>query len=1126
MASTLPSLNYTTPEEFVNYYYEKLKTDLNVYDLQISKVGFVGYLLNLLGYTHFDLKTYYDNLFKEAFVGTSQTEESQYLHAATYGYIPSFASASIATGTIEFDMVNWLPRRQPDVVRREVIVGYDNSTGVYIPTSSLFKIDNFQFLIDSIYKFVEIEDNGSYYYYVDIVTSDGTKSTLPSPSSTISAPLYSTSQYVKKEISFTLKPYNYGSYQTYYFGIDSGYYLSDLEVYVTESGSSSEEEYDVEYTKYLAKSNDTTVFLRKITSTNYVIEFGSGIRGKWISDASIRLIIKSTRGTAGNLIDKTSQKLAIVGDVLAFDYVLASGGQLISLSPNPIVMQQPLVDFDYSESGSDPLSGEDLRDEIINYIQTRDNMISQRDFYNIAESYFDDFKFLFKKFNVFDNIFHLCRSFRDRNQTIIYTTNYTDTVMYLEATTLPTFNISAVAGTTGSGTLPADTYGYIVIAMDDWGRSSPSIEVSDVVGPGEDSITITWDHVPYATKYRVYGRTPAFHDQYWEVAATTPPSVTYSYVDDGTAGILDTEPTTYELQDIFYRPEFTVNSRDFISPFIYKGNTRMNYYDGYLMRDLSRVEFADIVEELSVIGTGFDIPMVYLNLEYDESTFKTNIKLKSYQTISDLVFTISIYGDDLTITNKRMVCYPLSNNYFEYEYADVDSFGIFEGEIQIEVKGGTSDSLVTHNYENFTIGAGTRTLLIKFNDSSVGYTDPFTTVTLTTGTPTAATLVADINSAIHSTVAEVWADDDGNNHIMITPPSGGTVANVFIAATGSTCLAALGLTGDDSTPAILNGPLTTTKFTCTTDKFYQLVDISDQLKLMRYNVANTSYVINIPIMDDDTFDGDPDYYLDKIKNFITSAEFNENRMITDNVQCRFLNTFVTESPFIESIFLQSGQIFSNSDYTWLDPVSQTRDAPPAIVLDGSRYRVSTTPTGGSAFAGHANAIATYNAGGGTWSFYSPTTDDFVLDNDVNIYYRWSGAAWVTIPSIVQPMKMRIDIKVDKGYVQRNNIDIATERENLELAIADYLQKGFTGASVVFYNSLIVEFVHSGRDFIKSVKVYVTDSSATPNEMDNGIEIKADNDILKGLKNKLDIVKYVPSMIYWDVDNLTINVYIE
>jgi hypothetical protein len=103
MASTLPTLNYTTPEEFVNYYYEKLKTDLQVYDLQISKVGFVGFYLNLLGYTHFDLKQYYDSLFKEAFVGTSQTEESQYLQASTYGYIPTFSTSATTSVSIPFD---------------------------------------------------------------------------------------------------------------------------------------------------------------------------------------------------------------------------------------------------------------------------------------------------------------------------------------------------------------------------------------------------------------------------------------------------------------------------------------------------------------------------------------------------------------------------------------------------------------------------------------------------------------------------------------------------------------------------------------------------------------------------------------------------------------------------------------------------------------------------------------------------------------------------------------------------------------------------------------------------------------------------------------------------------------
>jgi hypothetical protein len=45
-------------------------------------------------------------------------------------------------------------------------------------------------------------------------------------------------------------------------------------------------------------------------------------------------------------------------------------------------------------------------------------------------------------------------------------------------------------------------------------------------------------------------------------------------------------------------------------------------------------------------------------------------------------------------------------------------------------------------------------------------------------------------------------------------------------------------------------------------------------------------------------------------------------------------------------------------------------------------------------------------------------------------------------------------------------------------------------------------------------------------MDNGIEVLSDNTILTNLKNKLDIVKYSPSMIHWDVENLDIVMSIE
>ena len=1124
MASTLPTLNYTTPEEFVNYYYEQLKTDLAVYDLQINKVGFVGYFLNLLGYTHFDLKQYYDSLFKESFVGTTQTEESQYLHASSYGYIPTFATPSTVTGTIEFDMINWLPRRASGTVRREVIVGYNVSSGRFVPSSASFKIQDILFSIDSVYKFVEIEENGSYYYYADITTADGTKITLPSSASLISAPLYSTSQYVKKEISFELKPYNYGSYQTYYFGIDAGYFLSDLEVYVTELGSSAEEQYDVSYTKYLAKGNDKSVFLRKVTSTNYVIEFGSGLRGKWISGASIRLLIKSTRGTAGNLIDKTNSKVQIIGNVFAFDYEYATGGSLTSTGSNPVVMQQPLIDFDYSEAGLDSLSGEDLRDAIVKFIQTRDNLVSQQDFYNIAASYLEDFKFLFKKFNVFENSFHLCRSFRDRNQSIFYTTNYTNQIISLEKIT------SGTVSATAPGSLPSGNYEYTIVAIDDWGKSAPSeiLSISVDNGAGENSATIAWDSVPYATKYRIYGRDIGLHDQYWEVTDNGSP--TFSYVDDNTTGTLLTEPPSYQLQDILYRPTFTINSRSFISPFIYKGNTRMNYYEGYLIKDLARVEFASIVQDPSIIGTGFDIPMTYLNLDYDDSTAITTIKLKSYQTISNLVFSISIFGDNLELNDKRMECFPLSNNYFEYSYNNTDTFGIFEGEIQIEVKGGTSDAIITDKAETYAITGANKVLKIKFNDSSTGYTDSFTTVTFSEGTITATQIASEINTAVSDTLASVFVDDDGNNRVKIIAPSGATVYNIFIASTGSTCLTILGLTGNDTEPAVLNGLMTTatTYFTCTTNKFYQLVDVSDQLQLMRYNVLSDSYVINIPVVDETIFNTDPDYYLDKIKNFIVDSSFKENRMITDNVQCRFLNTYLIESPFIESIFVQSGQIFSNKNYVFLNPVVEIRDFPPTGAINGQRFLVSTTPTGGSYYEGHVNEIAIYNTtiSSPYWEFYSPLTNDFVLDTDTNIYYTWSGANWINIPNIELPLKIQVEAKADKNYIQKNNIDIASERESLMLAIAEYLQKGFSGAAVIFYNSLIVEFTHSGRPFIKSVKVYVTDSSTVPNEMDNGLEVNNDTTVLKSLKNKLDIVRFTPPMIYWDVDNIIVTINVE
>jgi len=1127
MSLTLPTLNYTTPEEFVDYYYEKLKEDLAIFDLQISKVGFVGFFLNLLGFTHFDLKQYYDSLFNEAFIGTSQTEEAQYLHASIYGYIPAFATPSVAVGTIEFDMETWISTRSSDTIRREVIVGYNSSLGTYVYQNNTFSFENIKFNIDAVYTFVEVKQDGLFYYYANVITSDGTKYTIPSTTSLITVPLYSTKQIIKKEIQYELPSYNYGTYHTYSFSIDANYHLADIDVYITEANSNTEEKYAVKFIKYLEGSSDKSVFLKKITSTNYVLEFGSGIRGKWLSGASSRIIAYATNGTSGNLIDKTNSKVKISGNILTFDYKYDSNYQLTNVEQSPSIIQPPLINFEYSESGKDSLSGEELRTEIVNYIQTRDNMMSQQDFYNIVGLYYNDFKFLFKKIHVFDNNFFLYKAFRDKPQKIQYTTCHSEPVINFELPAKNTFNITAEA-IVGTGTLLTATYQYFIIAVDDWGKSRPSIPVEASVdnANGENSITIEWEHIPLTTKYQIYGRVVNLQTQYWEIDVTEPATSTYSYTDNGSNGtLISIYPNSQQLQEFIWRPEFNINNKLFISPFVYKGNTRMNYYDGYIMNENLLVNFSEIITEMTTIGTGFEIPNTYLNLQYDKDNFKTQIILKSFQSINHLVFKISIYGKYHNIQNKPMQCYPLADNEFIYEYEDLENFGILNDFVQIEIKGGISDSILTELSEIFIIPAAPNNVLqIKMNDSTVEYENAFTSISLTSGSQTAETLVSEINFAFGEDIATVYVDSDGNKRVKLTPLSGDTVYNLFISESGSTCLSALGLTGNDDTPTIFNGPMTSLKFTCKTNNFYQLVDITDQLKLTRYTSGNNSYLINIPVIDKEVFEQDENYYTEKIQSFITGLSFDINRMITDTVQCRFLNSYIIESPYIESLFIQGPQIFSNVNYTWLDSYITTLHEPPSYVSSNSRYLVSTTPTADSEFEGHENEIATYSAG--SWTFYTPVENDFILDSNCNICYQFDGSNWINIPNIKLPLQMTLEIKIDKLYVQRYNIDLVTEKEDLLLAVANYLQQAFSGSDIVYYNSLIIEFIHSDRNYIKSVRVFVTDSSVVPNELNNGIEFYKTDDFLRDLKYKEDIVKYTPITIYWDVDNINIQFIIE
>lgn len=966
MADTTSVVNFRSPQEFISYYSNTLKNELEVYDLQINKLGFIGFLLNLLGHTNYDAKQYYDSLFKEAFVATSQETENLYFHASTYGYLPTFAVPSIASGEIVFDFA-LLSNMLPGVIKREVIIGGDD---ILIG----FESEGYKFLSDSKYKFIQTL-NG---YSSIITTKEGKVTQLPSANSEIHAPFQGFSQYEEETFDITLPNYDFGTYYPYVIEISDGH-IADLRVWVQTKNSSVVEEYDVNYIKYFEESFSKTVFLRKLTSKKFVLEFGSGIRGAFIPSATITIKVITTKGKSGNLSKKST--LSTSNYLTIINYYDSSYSNKIETLPSTTASKYMKMNFSYSIDGKNPLSGDELRYDVVNHIQSYDMLVSEKDFYNIAQKYLTDFKFLFKKSNMSSNTFYLCRSFRDKYQLVCPTSN--QTVKKIDG------SLSAINLTTtiqDSGQLDPKIIDYIIIPSDGFNVASESIlptidltprktlipeefafengsntvlcsnqlaydafsiddyiiaegapvsqslkiiskddttefiltlesnyEGDNFVGQAEiyqpTSVLIEWDVVEDANKYIVYKQV----DGIYYCADTYENNI----IDDGTNFNLCEYPL---IPNLIHFPKFMVGGKEMISPFLYKWNDFMNWYDGYLLYD----SFTAYFSETKNTGLeNYDIPVLYFFIQYDYLNKKTYIDLKSHQDISAFVFEITI--SERSIYNQSFV--NIDTTTWRYEYSDEN--GIF--------------------WDSFHIELYAR----KGSDQSF----------------------------------------------------------------------------EGSTYAI-----------------NQIYDIKDELNVLNYQMFVYSgpsvldhiddYIINIPLIGYDEFIDDSQYYLDKIKQFIVDYNIEGRRMVSDNLQFRFLDTVNVSSYYLENFTVQEYDSF-----------------------------------------------------------------------DINL-----------------PLKLDININVDSDIVVDQKINLAEKKDAFLLLTADWLQKNHTATNISFYNSQVVDLIHTDQSWIKSVSVVLKDSSGTI--IPNGIETLPDIEGLEKISSdKLGIIKYSSWFWYWDVDNISIKMVI-
>jgi len=218
-------------------------------------------------------------------------------------------------------------------------------------------------------------------------------------------PLVDFHQYATEDVFFALPHYVYGTYFQKVIDIpnEKGT-IYDIEVHIKLRGEEDYEVYETRRVKYFTGASEKVVFYREIPGNQIAIEFGSGLHGKYVPDAEIKINLKLTHGSLGNI--SSNKSIPQAGKVQIFNRTLGS-----SFSQPAKAMD---VEIDYADGGTDKFEKDDLRSAIIKHIQTRDNLLSEQDFYNVLETYLYDFILLFKKTNVIENTIYLFMPFRDK----------------------------------------------------------------------------------------------------------------------------------------------------------------------------------------------------------------------------------------------------------------------------------------------------------------------------------------------------------------------------------------------------------------------------------------------------------------------------------------------------------------------------------------------------------------------------------------------------------------------------------------------------------------------------------------------------------------------------------------
>ena len=392
-----------TPEQFEMFYFEQLKTELESSDLSISKVGLVGLFLHILGNLQYDTKNYYDGLFKESFPITSTNDSNLAQHSILFNYSNKLAQAAQINGTLQFDFLN-LPQKLNSVVKRELI--FENIA---------FQVDSIPYKILSKNTITIDTVNNVDYYRIETINTANEQIIQPISPQYPEASLINCNQIELEELVYAIPIYPYDTY--YQIEIElTDLFISDLIVTVKEYNTTNHISYNISQNKTFAISSDNIIFYSLFTRNGIntlLLELGSGKHGKYIPNSELKLSIFKTKGVLGNIGTQTISGGGFSGTIQLTDYNIA--GDIVNSSSNLINPNTFLkINIIEATAGKDPYVGNTLRRNLVEFIQSRNNLLNELDFRNILSKYFRYNDFNFKKLAFQDNIIGLYVAFLNR----------------------------------------------------------------------------------------------------------------------------------------------------------------------------------------------------------------------------------------------------------------------------------------------------------------------------------------------------------------------------------------------------------------------------------------------------------------------------------------------------------------------------------------------------------------------------------------------------------------------------------------------------------------------------------------------------------------------------------------